>query len=314
VHLESSGRVRLVSTLSCPLRSQGKDIGDLSSSITSHLPFGGAELSLRKKFRLFFTVGIIVLLLGGAKAIVHYFGFEFLDLNGLVTSGIGGAIFIIGFLLSSILKDYKEAEQIPTALRTAIEAIDGDLECFARTSERFHLREARLILIGVIAKLREGLGRAYHHKNISPVLDELGKLTPVLGRLESMGMAANFVVRLRTNQDAIRRGLLRIYTIQRVEFVPSVHVLVQTLVFSIIALLLLLKTEGDPAAALLFGFITYMFVYVLYLIRLLEQPFAKGRGSVDDVSFFLLDELEEQLRRSLDPAVGWPRLQAIEGV
>jgi hypothetical protein len=151
-----------------PSALQGKDIGDLSSSISSHLPFGGAELSLRKKFRLFFTVGIIVLLLGGAKAIVHYFGFEFLDLNGLVTSGIGGAIFIIGFLLSSILKDYKEAEQIPTALRTAIEAIDGDLECFARTNERFHLREARLVLIGVIVKLREGLGRAYHHKNISP--------------------------------------------------------------------------------------------------------------------------------------------------
>jgi len=102
--------VRLVSTLSYPLRSQGKDIGDLSSSIASHLPFGGAELGLRKKFRLFFTVGVIVLLLGGAKAIVHYFGFEFLDLNGLVTSGIGGAIFIVGFLLSSILKDYKEAE------------------------------------------------------------------------------------------------------------------------------------------------------------------------------------------------------------
>src|SRR5215203_801848 len=177
--------------------SHGKDIGDLSSSITSHLPFGGAEISIRKKFRLFFTVSIIVLLLGCTKAIVHYFGFEFLDLNGLVTSGIGGAIFIIGFLLSSILKDYKEAEQIPTALR---KAIDGDLECFARTNERFNLREARLILIGVIAKLREGLGRAFHHKNISPVLHELGKLTPVLGRLESMGMAANFVVRLRSNQ------------------------------------------------------------------------------------------------------------------
>jgi len=36
-----------------------------------------------------------------------------------VTSGIGGAIFIIGFLLSSILKAYEEAEPIPTALRTA---------------------------------------------------------------------------------------------------------------------------------------------------------------------------------------------------
>ncbi|MEH2517020.1 hypothetical protein V1279_002593 [Bradyrhizobium sp. AZCC 1610] len=284
----------------------------MPSSITSHLPFSGAEISLRKKFRLFFTVGVIVLLLGGLKAIVHYVGFEFLDLNGLVTSGIGGAIFIIGFLLSSILKDYKEAEQLPTALRTAIEAIDGDLECFARTNERFNLGEARLILLGVIGKLREGLGYAYDHKNIAPVLDELAKLTPILGRLEGMGMAANFVVRLRANQDGIRRALLRIYTIQRVEFVPSVHVLVQTLVVSIILLLLLLKTEGDPAAALLFGFITYMFVYVLYLIRLLEQPFAKGNGSVDDVSFFLLDELEGQLRRSLNSAGGRPRPQAIQ--
>lgn len=287
----------------------------MSSPATSLLPFGGgAEISLRKKFRLFFTVGFIVLLLGAAKAAVHYFEYEFLELNGLVTSGIGGAIFIIGFLLSSILKDYKEAEHIPTALRTSIEAIDGDLECFAATNDRFDLAEARSILAGVIAKLREGLDRANQHKKISPVLDELARLTPILGRLEGMGMAANFVVRLRGHQDAIRRVLLRIYTIQRVEFVPSVHVLVQTLVFSIILLLLLLKTEGDPAAALLFGFITYMFVYVLYLIRLLEQPFAKGHGSVDDVSFFLLDELEEKLCRSLEPAAGRKRLQAIEPV
>jgi hypothetical protein len=34
------------------------------------------------------------------KTAVHYFGLEFLQLNALLTSGIGGAIFIIGFLLS----------------------------------------------------------------------------------------------------------------------------------------------------------------------------------------------------------------------
>lgn len=112
-------------------------------------------------------------------------------------------------------------------------------------------------------------------------------------------MAANFVVRLRTTQDVIRRAVLRIYHIQRVEFVPSVHVLVQTLVLSIVAMLLFLKTEGDPASAIMFGFITYMFVYALYLVRLLEQPFAKGHGSVDDVSFFLMDELEAKLREAI---------------
>ena len=272
----------------------------MTSSIISRLHFGSAELSLRKKFRLFFTVGVVVLLLSAVKVAVHYLAFEFLDLNSLLTSGIGGAIFIIGFLLSSILQDYKEAEKIPTDLRNSIEAIDGDLACFAETNNAFDLRAARQVLLGVIGTLRKGLGHTHGHKGVPLALDELAKLNPIFGKLEGMGMAANFVVRLRTTQDAIRRALLRIYTIQHIEFVPSVHVLVQTLVGSILILLLLLKTEGDPASALLFGFITYMFVYVLYLVRLLEQPFAKGHGSVDDVSFFLLDELERNLRKALE--------------
>ncbi|MBS4005909.1 MAG: hypothetical protein KGZ91_21270 [Afipia sp.] len=268
----------------------------MPSSIIQHLHLGGASLSYRKKFRLFFTVVAVVLVLGCAKIGVHYFGFEFLELNALLTSGIGGAIFIIGFLLSSILTDYKEAERIPADIRTSIEAIDGDLEAFAEINKEFDLNECRYILLGTLDKLRVGLGHTRDHKDIPPALNELAKLTPIFGRLEGMGMAANFVVRLRATQDILRRSMLRVYQIQRVEFVPSVHVLVQTLVFSIVIMMLFLKTEGDPASAMMFGFISYMFIYALYLIRLLEQPFAKGHGSLDDVSFFLFDELEEKLR------------------
>ncbi len=76
--------------------------------------------------------------------------------------------------------------------------------------------------VATIDKLRSGLGHARDHKDIPPVLAEIGKLTPIFGRLESMGMTANFVVRLRTTQDVLRRSMLRIYQIQPVEFVPSV--------------------------------------------------------------------------------------------
>lgn len=274
----------------------------MSSSIIGHLHFGGADVSIRKKFRLFFAVGAVVVVLGAIKSAVHYFGLEFLELNSLVTSGIGGAIFIIGFLLSSILSDYKEAERLPAEIRTYMEGIDGDLESFAEVNNGYDHYASRCILIEIIDKLRTGLGHAGGHKDIPPVLDELSKLTPIFGGLESMGMAANFVVRLRTSQDSIRRAVLRIYQIQRIEFVPSVHVLVQTLVASIVLMMLFLKTEGDPASAMMFGFISYMFVYALYLVRLLEQPFAKGHGSADDVSFFLLDELESRLRGSVGGA------------
>ena len=135
--------------------------------------------------------------------------------------------------------------------------------------------------------------------DISPVLEEIGKLAQTFGSLEAMGMAANFVVQLRNSLDILRRAVLRIYRIQRVEFVPSVHVLVRTLVVSIVVMMPFLKTEGDPTSAIIFDFISYMFVYALYLVRLLEQPFAKGHGPVDDVSVFLLDELEKQLRDAI---------------
>jgi hypothetical protein len=272
-------------------------------TILARLPFDApsADLSLRKRFRLFFTVATVVVLLGGVKTAVHYFGLEFLQLNALLTSGIGGAIFIIGFLLSGILADYKEAERIPAEIRTAMEAINGDLTCFAETKPEFDLGECRRILVNIIGLLKSGLGHANEHKNISPVLGEIDKLTPIFGGLEGMGMASNFVVRLRTAQDALRRNMLRIYHIQKVQFVPSVHVLVQTLVLAIVLMMLFLKTEGAPESAMMFGFISYLFVYAFYLVRLLEQPFAKEHASFDDVSLFLLYEFEDALRKPIRP-------------
>ncbi|HKZ09408.1 MAG: hypothetical protein J0H27_07055 [Xanthomonadales bacterium] len=265
-------------------------------SIIKHLHFEKTNVSFRKRLRLFFIVGVMVLLLGCVKAAIHYYGLEFLELNRLLTSGIAGAIFIIGFLLSSVLADYREAEAILPTIRTAIEAIDGDLESFAVENPDFNFEECRGILIGIINKLRRGLGPDKGHSDIPPALDEVARLTPIFGRLAKMGMASDWVIRLRTKQDVIRNAMLRIYQFQRLKFVPSVHVLVQTLVLWIVAMLLFLKTEDAPAAAIMIGFITYMFIYAMYLVRLLEQPFAKGHDSLDDVSFFLLNELESKLR------------------
>jgi len=237
-----------------------------------------------------------------AQPLLHGLGILFRPGCGVILLGLlfltWLALSLLGFLLAGTMADYKEAERIPADIRTSIEAIDGDLESFAAINRDFDLAGCRRILLATIDKLRSGLGHSRDHKDIPPVLAEIGKLTPIFGQLESMGMTANFVVRLRTTQDVLRRSMFRVYQIQRVEFVPSVRVLVQTLVLSIVTMMLFLKTEGDPASAILFGFISYMFIYALYLVRLLEQPFAKGHGSVDDVSFFLLDELEANLRNT----------------
>lgn len=88
-------------------------------------------MSIRKRFRLFFNVIAMVAILVLAKAAIHHFGFEFLELDVFFPSVVASSIFIIGFLLSSILPDYKESERMPAEIRTALEGIHDDAEAFA---------------------------------------------------------------------------------------------------------------------------------------------------------------------------------------
>jgi hypothetical protein len=151
------------------------------------------------------------------------------------------------------------------------------------------------MLKNVVYLIREGVGEAHNHTNLRPALDQVEGLNRIFIELEQLGLPANYIVRLRTAQDSLRRAVSRIYHIQKIQFVPSVHILAQSLVVSIVSMLLLLKTEGSPESALMFGFICYLFVYALYLIQLLEQPFLKGHDTFDDVSLFLLTEFAERL-------------------
>jgi hypothetical protein len=116
-----------------------------------HQPHDGARRAgLRKRFRLFLTVIAVVLVLSVIKAAVHWLGLEFLSLNSLFTSAIAGAIFIIGFLLSSVLADYKEAERMPTDIRVALEAIHDDVTCFCADRREVDLGALRTILSKIV--------------------------------------------------------------------------------------------------------------------------------------------------------------------
>ena len=71
------------------------------------------KVSLHSRWRLALKtisfVAIIILL----KFAAHYFGYEFLTLNSIFTTIISANIFLIGFLISGVLADYKESEKLP---------------------------------------------------------------------------------------------------------------------------------------------------------------------------------------------------------
>lgn len=262
-------------------------------------PHSLSSVPLRRQFRMFFSVIVVVVALSVVKYAIHLYGFEFLTLNALFSSAIAAAVFIIGFLLSSVLSDYKEAERIPADLRVALEAIRDDATSFAEANPSFSARPTLKVLHGIVTSLRESLDHSNGARDLRPAIAQVAQLRSCFLAMERAGMPPNYVVRLRGEQNTLRRTLFRIYHIEKIKFVPSVHVLVQTLVAAVIILLLLLETEGSPASALIFGAISYMFIYALNLIDTLEHPYRKGTQSLDDVSLFLLNEFESAVRCEL---------------
>ena len=249
-----------------------------------------------KRFRIFAEVIAVVFLLSLLKVGIHWFQLEFLTLNALFTSAVAAAVFIIGFLLQGVLSDYKESDRIPTEMRSALEAIHEDCRMFARTNEQFNLDKLRQEIAELVSCFQTAV-KGPGDTDMRPVLTHLEGISESIFEVEQLGAPANYIVRLRAEQSIVRRLIFRVSHIQRIQFVPSVHVLVQSLVFAIVILLLLLKTEGSPESSLIFGALSYMFIYSLYLVNTLEQPFRKGRESLDDVSLFLLRDFEENLRR-----------------
>ncbi|MFI4933800.1 MAG: hypothetical protein ACHP7N_04225 [Caulobacterales bacterium] len=245
-------------------------------------------MSLTKRFHLLLRVLPVVVVLVLLKAGVHALGFEFMPLDGLIPSLIAGAIFLIGFLLSQVLGDYREAERMPADIRTALEAIHDDVLNFAATTPAVDMAALRQALVGVVEAFERGLSVADAHSNLSQAVARVDDLSPYFARLQSLEMSERYVVRLKSAQDTLRRCMFRIAYIQRMEFVPSVHVLVQTLVLASLFVLLFLKTSGAWESMLIFVFVGYMFVYSLYLIGHLDQPFREGEGTVDDVSLYQL--------------------------
>jgi hypothetical protein len=262
-------------------------------------------MSLVKRFDLLLRVLPLLIALALLKAGVHALGFEFMPLDGLVPSLIGGSIFLIGFLLVQVLGDYREAERIPAGMRTALEAIHDDILFFARSQPQVDVAAFRAALAGIVEAFDEGLGVKGGHKDLDAAILRVDALSPLFIHLQELDVPERFIVRLKGEQDTLRRDIFRVQHIQRMEFIPSVHVLVQTLVIASLFVLLFLKTAGAWESMLILLLVGYMFIYSLLLIGRLDQPFREGEGTVDDVSLFQLREFLAKIEAET-PALDTP--------
>jgi hypothetical protein len=99
----------------------------------------------------------------------------------------------------------------------------------------------------------------------------------------------------------MRRLVIRMDTMRRTSYVSAGYLIAE--ITALATLTLLVITEIGPLAptVLVVGVITYLFVYVLALIRDLDNPFEYrgGKPGAADVNLEVLENSERRLRGAL---------------
>jgi hypothetical protein len=233
------------------------------------------------------TTMLIVAVLVGIRAVLIAVGFDGMASTALSTGIIAGAIFVMGLVLAGTLADYKDAERAPIDLAAGLHALLREGESMHAAWGKPDLSELRRRLIAVVTSLRIDID-ARDSRTAQAAVEEL--LETFL-ELEDTDVPANYIVRQRSEQAGLRKSLLRIYHLQREEFLPSAYAMIVTLVGLILILLLLTDFGGTAESLVAVGFLSFFFLALLRLLNVISTPFKAGQERTDDdVSLFLLSE------------------------
>lgn len=244
-----------------------------------------------KMLRIFFIALGATLLIVVLKFLFHHFNIEIIEQTSLHNSVISSVIFVIGFLLSATIADYKESEKIPAEFASTVENMYEDARSIHTMYSKFDLELFRKNLIDILGSFRDGT-----RVNRSGARREINELNDTFIEMERAGVPANFIVKLKQQQSQLLRSLFRVNYIQKIKFIPSAFILARSIVVLIIAVLLLTNIDPFYGGLVLTGAISFILVYMIVLIHTISIPFhAKGKTQ-DDVSLFLLRETTIYLR------------------
>jgi hypothetical protein len=235
------------------------------------------------------------------KLAAHGLGWEIISLNPLFSGIIAANVFLMGFLLSGVLADYKESERLPGELAASLETMADE----AATVYEFKKAEVAKQLLDSLLVLSLSIRDWFHKKEQTrQVMATLGKLNHLFFGLEDVTQA-NFIARLKQEQSNIRRMLIRIHTIRETSFIPSGYVIADTTTLLLLIGLVLAKIEPFVESLFFVGVITFLMRFLGLLIKDCDNPFGYyDRGSVDDVSLKPIDEVIARIRESRSHVLG----------
>jgi hypothetical protein len=245
------------------------------------------------------TLKVLPLALGAVivKYVLHTAGWEVISLNMLFSGLLAATVFLLGFLLSGVLADYKESEKLPGEIAVSLEALfdEGFIVCLGKDPAKGTAFLQHLLL--ATRTIHDWL---YGRTGFDDLMNKLSAMNGHFHAFEE-GVTPNFIARMKGEQTALRRALTRIRMVKETSFVTSGYAIAE--ITSTLLIIGFLLARIDPFYESLFfvGMITFLFGYMLRLIKDLDDPFdyhEAGQGP-DEVSLAPLLDVEARMKARL---------------
>jgi hypothetical protein len=220
-------------------------------------------------YRVALDTAVIVGAIVGLRAVLFALGADGMSLSPLTSSIVAGGVFVMGLVVAGTLSDYKEADRAPADLATELYAILRECESINAVWGKPYMGFLRQRLIAVVTTLRADIDAG----NTRECQQAIEDLSESFLELENTDVPPTYIGRLRLSQAGLRRAILRVYHLQREEFLPSAYAMVVSLEVIILGVVTVTDFGGVAQSLVTVGFLSFFFVYLLRLLRVIDKPF-----------------------------------------
>jgi hypothetical protein len=251
---------------------------------------------ISKEHRIFYQVLPYIAVLILAKLTLHHFDLERLSVNAIFSGLIGANVFLMGFLLSGVLADFKESERLPGEMAAILATLADEFQSI-------HQRTCAPVALSSLNHLRE-LGSTIHrwlHKQerTSIVMGLIAGLNTHFLAIEQFTQA-NFIARLKQEQSALRKIIIRIHTIRETDFISSGYFIARSTTILLLFGLAFARIEPFYESLFFVVVVSYLLLFLMFLIRDLDNPFGYyENASSEDVSLKPLEDALADLHERL---------------
>jgi len=254
------------------------------------------SIKLWKKWQILIFITPLLLLILILKFVFNYLNFEIISLNALFVSMLAATTFLIGFLITGVLSDYKESEKIPGDLACSLEAIYDEAYILHRNKNTEVTAEFLEFYRGFLGSVLLW----FHKKERTySLMEKLGRMNDYFAQFEPLTQA-NFITRMKQEQTNVRKALTRVHTIRETTFIQSGYAVVESLAVFLIFGLLILKMEPFFESLFIVSLASFFIIYMLFLIRDLDNPFnyVNDGKEGNEVSLKPLNDLVKRVGRN----------------